>query len=67
MLSKEVTLSGVEALKITDTTFTDTWIVVNPNHKLTDEDGIVIQIAEAGKHATVVISFDDWAALKELM
>lgn len=67
MIDKVHNLIGTEVLKISDVSFNETYVVVNPNQKLLKEDGIVIHVNESGNHATAVISFDDWAALKELM
>lgn len=67
MIEKAHNLIGTEVLKVSDVSFNDTYLTVNPNQKLLKEDGIVLMISESGHRATIVISFDDWATLKELM
>lgn len=67
MIEKAQNIIGTDVLKISDVSFSDTFVTINPNQKLLKEDGIVIQINEGGIFSTAVISFDDWVTLKELM
>lgn len=67
MIEKAQNIIGTDVLKISDVSFSDTFVTINPNQKLLKEDGIVIQINEGGIFSTAVISFDDWVTLKELV